>query len=54
MLNGGKSSADWDNLPISDIKLLTVDYFAKEERWRMVMASAIRQAFSKKDMQEMN
>ncbi len=31
MLNGGRSSAEFDELPISDIKLLTQYYFALRE-----------------------
>lgn len=49
MMNGGKTSRDWDELPLSDVKLLTVDYYAKEERRLKVMASAFNQAmFGKK------
>ena len=49
MMNGGKTSDDWDELTLSDIKLLTVDYYAKEERRMKVMASAFNEAlFGKK------
>ena len=44
MMNGGKSSQDWDNLSVQDVKLLTVDYYAKEERRMKVLASAFNQA----------
>ena len=45
MLNGGKSSEDWDKLSLQDVKLLIVDYYAKEERQMKVLASAMNQAF---------
>lgn len=49
MMNGGKTSKDWDELPLSDVKLLTVDYYAKEERTMKIMASAVNEAlFGKK------
>lgn len=49
MMNGGKSSEDWDNLSLQDVKLLTVDYYAKEERRMKVLTSAFNQAlFGKK------
>jgi len=49
MMNGGKSSEDWNKLSIQDVKLLTVDYYAKEERRMKVLASAFNQAlFGKK------
>ena len=49
MMNGGKTSEDWDALPLSDIKLLTVDYYAKEERRMRIMANAFNEAmFGKK------
>jgi hypothetical protein len=37
MMNGGKSSDDWDKLSLQDVKLLTVDHYAKEERQLKVM-----------------
>lgn len=50
MMNGGKTSDDWNALPLSDIKLLTVDHYAKEERQMKIMASALNQAlFGKKN-----
>ena len=46
MMNGGRSEEDWDALPLSTIKLLTVDMFAREERDMDLMAGAIVKAFS--------
>ena len=37
MMNGGKSSEDWDKLSLQDVKLLIVDHYAKEERQMKVM-----------------
>ena len=49
MMNGGKSSEDWDKLSLQDVKLLIVDHYAKEERQLKVMQSAVNQAlFGKK------
>jgi len=49
MMNGGKSSEEWDQLSIQDVKLLTVDYYAKEERRMRVLANAFKEAlFGKK------
>lgn len=48
MLNGGKSEEDWNKLPLSTIRLLTVAYFAEEERQMNVFEVAIRKAFSVK------
>lgn len=31
MMNGGRSSYDWDELSISDVKLLTIYYMARDE-----------------------
>lgn len=45
MMNGGKSEEDWEALPISTIKLLTVDHFAKEERQVDLLAAGIAKAF---------
>ena len=44
MMNGGKTSEDWNKLSIQDVKLLTVDYYAKEERQMKVMAHAVNKA----------
>ena len=53
MMNGGKTSADWDALTLQDIKLLTVDHYAKEERQMKIMASAFNEAlFGKKNKGE--
>lgn len=52
MLNGGKTSDDWNSLSVSDIKLLTVDYYAKEERRMRVLSNAFGEAmFGKKKRQ---
>jgi hypothetical protein len=49
MLNGGKSSEDWENLTVQDMKLLIVDYYAKEERASKMMVGALKEAlFGKK------
>ena len=45
MMNGGKSSEDWNKLSIQDVKLLTVDHYAKEERMGQVLAHAVNKAF---------
>lgn len=53
MMNGGKSSKEWEALPIRDVKLLTVDYYAKEERRMKVTANAFKEAlFGKKNNNE--
>ena len=57
LLSGGKSSEDWDKLSIADVKLLTVDHYAKEERAMRIMTNAFKEAlFGKKknynDMRE--
>lgn len=52
MMNGGRSEEDWDALPLSTIKLLTVDMFAREERYMDLMAGAIVKAFSPKKDRE--
>ena len=49
MMNGGRTEEEWDNLPLSTVKLLTVDYFAKEERQIDIFAAGIGKAFSPKD-----
>lgn len=49
MMNGGKSEEDWENLPLSTVKLLTVDYFAKEARQVDILAMGISKAFSPKN-----
>lgn len=52
MMNGGRSEEDWNALPLSTIKLLTVDMFAREERDMDLMAGAIVKAFSPKKDRE--
>ena len=52
MMNGGRSEEDWDALPLSTIKLLTVDMFAREERDMDLRAGAIVKAFSPKKGRE--
>ena len=52
MMNGGRSEEDWDALPLSTIKLLTVDMFAREERDMDLMSGAIVKAFSPKKGRE--
>jgi hypothetical protein len=37
MMNGGRSSEDWDKLSLQDVKLLIVDHYAKEERQMKIM-----------------
>ena len=49
MMNGGRTEEEWENLPLSTVKLLTVDYFAKEERQIDIFAAGIGKAFSPKD-----
>lgn len=52
MMNGGKSSEDWDKLTLSDVKLLTIDHYAKEERQLKLISAAVNQAmFGKKKSQ---
>ena len=55
MMNGGKSSKDWDELSVSDVKLLTVDHYAKEERAMRIMTDAFKEALfgRKKNYNEM-
>jgi hypothetical protein len=48
MMNGGRTEEEWESLPISTIKLLTVDYFAQEERLIDIHAAAIAKAFAPK------
>jgi len=49
MMNGGKTSEDWDNMTVQDMKLLIVDYYAKEERASKMMVGALKEAlFGKK------
>ena len=54
-MNGGKSSKDWDELSVSDVKLLTVDHYAKEERAMRIMTNAFKEALfgKKKNYNEM-
>ena len=51
MMNGGRTEEEWNNLPLSTIKLLTVDYFAKEERQIDLLAAGIVKAFNPKSPQ---
>ena len=48
MMNGGRTEEDWENLPLSTVKLLTIDYFAKEERQIDILATGIVKAFTPK------
>lgn len=48
MMNGGRTEEEWESLPLSTIKLLTIDYFAQEERLIDLHAAAIAKAFSPK------
>lgn len=41
MMNGGKTSEDWNRLSISDVKLLTIDHYAKEERLMKIIAHGV-------------
>lgn len=49
MMNGGKSEEDWEKLPLSTIKLLTVDFFANEQRQIDIVAMGVAKAFSPKN-----
>ena len=42
MMNTGKSSLDWDNLPYPDVELMIVDYYASMVLNRQVEESAVR------------
>lgn len=48
MMNGGKTEEEWDALPLSTLKLLTVNYFAQEERQVDLLQAGIGKAFSPK------
>lgn len=41
MMNGGRSSEDWNRLSLADVKLLTVDHYAKEERMLKLISLAV-------------
>jgi len=43
MMNGGKSSADWDALPLADQTLLIIDYSSKLDVEHNRMVNAVRE-----------
>ena len=47
MLNTGKTSYEWNELPLSDIQLLTAHYAYKRESFARDVASGVVLAFSK-------
>ena len=48
MLHTGKSSYEWNELPLSDIQLLTAHYTYKRESFSRDVANGVALAFSKK------
>lgn len=52
MMNGGKSEEEWNALPLSTIKLLTVYTFAEESRQMDIIAAGVGKAFSPKSKAE--
>lgn len=48
MMNGGKTEEEWNALPISTVKLLLADSFAREERQTLIIAGGVAKAFSPK------
>ena len=48
MLNTGKTSYEWNELPVSDVQLLVAHYVYKREAFSRDVASGVAQAFTKK------
>ena len=42
MMNTGKTSADWDELPVCDVQLMVVDYYASMVLNRTIEENAVR------------